>query len=231
MIMYWQVLMLITVSATDKNNRNAGKAQFSNYGSYSTISAPGVGIYSTVGKDSYATMDGTSMTAPIISGAVALMKASMIPSPPNKLFVYCKVPAWKPKAILGKLIQLDKALAKVKSGGIVDCTPVPSSGDVQVLLSWNNYNDLDLICTDPNGESVFFRNRNVSSGGQLEIDMNVEYPDSKKPIENIFWQPGSAPNGTYNVYLLYYKNHETTLNGTPYNIKVKYGGKTEEYKG
>jgi hypothetical protein len=90
---------------------------------------------------------------------------------------------------------------------------------------------LDLICTDPNGESVFFRNRNVSSGGQLEIDMNVEYPDSKKPIENIFWQPGTAPSGTYNVYLLYYKNHEPNINETPYNVKIKYGGKTEEYKG
>jgi hypothetical protein len=56
-------------------------------------------------------------------------------------------------------------------------------------------------------------------------------PDSKKPIENIFWQPGTEPNGTYNVYLLYYKNHEPNINETPYNIKVKYGGKTEEYKG
>lgn len=223
--------LFITVSATDRNNRNAAKAQFSNYGSYSTISAPGVGIYSTVGKDSYSTMDGTSMAAPIVSGAVALMKSINDTITTKRIICILQSTGLETKGNIGKLIQLDKALQKVSSGEEVDCTPAPSPGDVQILLSWNNYNDLDLICTDPNGESVFFRNRNVSSGGQLEIDMNVEYPDSKMPIENIFWQPGTAPNGTYNVYLLYYKNHEANLNETPYSIKVKYGGKTEEYKG
>ncbi|MBK6353106.1 MAG: hypothetical protein IPF46_06815 [Saprospiraceae bacterium] len=58
--------------------------------------------------------------------------------------------------------------------------------------------------------------------------MNVEYPDSKTPIENIYWQQGTAPNGTYNVYLLYYRQHETFAE-TPYKITVKQGGKTEEY--
>jgi subtilisin family serine protease len=223
--------LFITVSATDNNNRNSGKAQFSNYGPYSTISAPGVGIYSTVGKDGYAQMDGTSMAAPIVAGAVALMKSINNVITTKQIICILKSTGLETQGNIGKLIQLDKALQKVKSGEQVDCTPIPSSGDVQVLLNWNNYNDLDLICTDPNGESAFFRNRTVSSGGQLEIDMNVEYPDSKKPIENIFWQPGTEPNGTYNVYLLYYKNHEPNINETPYNIKVKYGGKTEEYKG
>lgn len=223
--------LFITVTATDRSNRSAAKAQFSNYGFYSTISAPGVGIYSSVGKDDYATMDGTSMAAPIVAGAIALMKSINNAITTKQIICILKSTGLETQGNIGKLIQLDKALQKVKSGEDVDCTPVPSSGDVQVLLSWNNYNDLDLICTDPNGESVFFRNRNVSSGGMLEIDMNVEYPDSKIPIENIFWQPGTAPNGTYNVYLLYYKNHEPGINETPFSIKVKYGGKTDEYKG
>lgn len=223
--------LFITVSATDKNNRNAAKAQFSNYGSYSTISAPGVGIYSTVGADDYTTMDGTSMAAPIVTGAVALMKSLNDTITTKQIICILKNTGLETQGNIGTLIQLDKALQKVRSGETVDCTPVPSSGDVQILLNWNNYNDLDLICTDPNGETVSFRNRSVSSGGQLEIDMNVEYPDTKTPIENIFWQSGTAPNGTYNVYLLYYKNHQPSINETPYNIKVKYGGKTEEYKG
>jgi subtilisin family serine protease len=223
--------LFITVSATDKYNRSAAKAQFSNYGSYSTISAPGVSIYSTVGKNSYKTMDGTSMAAPIVSGTVALMKSLDNAITTKQIICILQSTGLETQGNIGKLIQLDKALQKVKSGEEVDCTPVPSSGDVQVLLSWNNYNDLDLICTDPFGKSVFFRNRIVPSGGQLEIDMNVEYPDTKTPIENIFWQPGTAPNGTYNVYLLYYKNHQPNLNETPYSIKVKYSGKMEEYNG
>jgi hypothetical protein len=128
-------------------------------------------------------------------------------------------------------MQLNKALEKVKSGEVVDCTPVPSTGDVQVLLNWDNYNDLDLYCTDPRGETVWFKNKRVTSGGQLEIDMNVEYPDSKKPIENIYWSNGGAPSGTYNVYLVYFKKHEPNINETPYTIKVKYGNKSNEYKG
>lgn len=223
--------LFITVSAVDKDNQEFSKAQFSNYGSLSTVSAPGVSIYSTVGENGYATMDGTSMGAPIVAGAVALMKSINDTITNKQIICILQSTGVETQGNIGKLIQLDQALKVVKSGEHVDCTPTPSSGDVQVLLSWNNYNDLDLICTDPYGESIFFRNPRVSSGGQLEIDMNVEYPDSKSPIENIFWEPGSAPNGTYNVYLQYYKRHEPDLNETPYKITIKYGNETEYYQG
>ena len=60
--------------------------------------------------------------------------------------------------------------------------------------------------------------------------MNVEYPDSKTPIENIYWPPGAAPNGTYNVYVKYFKQHQN-IEANPYLITVKYGEKTDEYTG
>lgn len=223
--------LFITVSATDRNNRAVVKTQFSNYGPYTTVSAPGANIFSTSGKKGYAVMEGTSMAAPVVAGAVALMKSLNSAITTKQIICILQTTGLPTQGNIGRLLQLDKALQKVQSGAVVDCTPVPSSGDVQVLLSWGNYNDLDIICTDPYGETVFFRNRSVSSGGQLEIDMNVEYPDSKKPIENIFWKPGTAPAGTYNVYLLYYKNHEPDQNATDYRIMVKYNGKTEEYSG
>jgi subtilisin family serine protease len=222
--------LFITVSAVDKNNRAYNKADFSNYGQFSDISAPGVGIYSSVGKDGYQTMDGTSMAAPIITGAVALMKSLNDNLTNKQILCILQATGVETQGNIGKLVQLDKALQKVKSGEAVDCTPTPSTGDVQVLLSWNNYNDLDLIVTDPTDESIWFKNRSVSSGGQLEIDMNVEYPDSKTPIENIYWPTGEAPNGTYNVYLQYYKQHENTTEN-PYKITVKHGDKTDEYTG
>jgi hypothetical protein len=207
------------------------KAEFSNYGSYSTVSAPGVGIYSSVGKDGYQTMDGTSMAAPIVTGAVALMKSINDSITTKQIICILQSTGIETQGNIGKLIQLDKALAVVKSGETVDCTPTPSTGDVQVLLSWNNYNDLDLICTAPNGEEIWYKNPRTPSGGQLQIDMNREYPDSRTPIENIFWQPGSAPNGTYNVYLLYYARHEANIDETPYTVKVKYGEQTDDYEG
>lgn len=58
------------------------KAYFSNFGrypdirkDYSTVSAPGVDIYSAVPNGEYDYMQGTSMSAPIVSGTLALMKS------------------------------------------------------------------------------------------------------------------------------------------------------------
>ncbi|MDR1937444.1 MAG: S8 family serine peptidase [Tannerellaceae bacterium] len=223
--------LFVTVSAVDKNNRNLNKAEFSNYGPYATISAPGVGIYSSVGKDGYQTMDGTSMAAPIVTGAIALMKSLNDTLTTKQIICVLQNTGLDTQGNIGKLIQLDRALEVLNLGEAIDCTPAPSTGDVQILLSWNNYNDLDLICTDPQGETVWHKNQRVPSGGQLEIDMNREYPDSRTPIENIFWQLGGAPNGTYKVYLRYYAKHETNIDETPYTVKVKYGDKTDVYQG
>jgi len=223
----------IVVSAVDKSNREYHKAGFSNYGDYSTVSAPGVSIYSTVGNNDYQVMDGTSMAAPIVTGTIALMKSLNENLTAEQIVCIFQGTGIATDGKVGNLIQIDKALLKVQSGEFTDCDSrpeTPSTGDVQILLSWNNYNDLDLVCTDPNNETVWFKNKNISSGGKLEIDMNVNYPDSKTPIENIYWPTGGAPNGSYNVYLVYYKKH-LEINETPYKITVKYGDKTEVFTG
>jgi subtilisin family serine protease len=222
----------ITVSATDQNRNGLGKAEFSNYGGYSKVSAPGVGIYSTIGADSYKIMDGTSMAAPIVSGAVALMKSINGNLTTKQILCILENTGIPAQGSIGNFIQLDKALQEVSSiNNTEDCIPTPKTGDVQILLSWNNYNDLDLYCVDPNGEEVYFKNKNVSSGGQLDVDMNRNPQDSRNPIENIYWPTNAAPNGTYKVGLLYYKQHESNINETAYNIEVKYNGKVESYNG
>lgn len=223
----------IVVSATDQTNNPIHKANFSNYGDYSTISAPGTNIFSSVGRSDYTFMSGTSMAAPIVSGTVALMKSLNNGLTASQIICVLQQTGLHLNDQIGPLVQVDKALQMVKSGAFSACDSrpeVPSSGDVQVLLSWNNYNDLDLVCVDPNGEAVWFKNRRVASGGQLEIDMNVNYPDSKTPIENIYWPSGGAPDGTYNVYLIYYKKH-IEINETQYEITVKYSDKTDKFAG
>lgn len=66
---YDHVLSVAASTSTD------ARASFSNFGRYVDITAPGQGIYTTFFNDTYFTVDGTSFSAPIVSGAAALVWA------------------------------------------------------------------------------------------------------------------------------------------------------------
>ena len=62
----------ITVGAVDQNKY---PTDFTNYGSCTDISAPGKEIYSSYPQGQFCSCDGTSMSAPIVTGTIALMKS------------------------------------------------------------------------------------------------------------------------------------------------------------
>ncbi|PNJ93267.1 hypothetical protein CEP10_16435 [Cylindrospermopsis raciborskii S07] len=104
------------------------------------------------------------------------------------------------------------------------------TGDVQLSLSWNNYNDLDIHCIDPLGEEIYFSRKRSQSGGELDVDMNAGGKQSKEPVENIYWPPGGAPSGKYQVFVNYYGQYDDA-DLTTFTVGVKEKSKTQEFSG
>lgn len=106
------------------------------------------------------------------------------------------------------------------------------TGDVQISLIWNNFNDLDLHVICPDGEKIYFGNRTSECGGELDVDMNVS-PTSEEPVENVYWKEGSAPEGEYKVFVNHYCNHALPNCGDPTSFKVaiRIGSFIEEFSG
>jgi Ca-activated chloride channel family protein len=104
------------------------------------------------------------------------------------------------------------------------------SGDVRVSLIWNNRNDLDLHVINPRGEEVYYARRTDSLGGMLDIDMNVR-GETTKPVENIFWGLGRAPQGRYQVFVQNYGFHESDRSPTPFRVEIKNGNQYSYFEG
>jgi hypothetical protein len=91
----------------------------------------------------------------------------------------------------------------------IEGEPALGTGDVQVILRWDNTADLDLHVVDPAGEEIYFSIPTSSSGGQLDVDANGDC-SGDPPVENVFWPTGGAPNGNYQVSVVYYGSCDAT---------------------
>ena len=147
---------VFSVAATDSSNR---LATFSNYGVTTVdVAAPGVGIYSTVPGNGYASYSGTSMATPHVTGTVALLAAANPQATAAQirtaiLSTAVPLPALAGKVATGGLVNAAAALAAVGGGGggggeppaqpaptadVIDVSPDPRttsvSADLQLTL-------------------------------------------------------------------------------------------------
>ncbi|MBM3454407.1 MAG: peptidase S8 [Bacteroidetes bacterium] len=75
-----ELVHILTVGASTRNDSEALVAGFSNFGSYQVdVFAPGFEIYNTVPQSEYMNLQGTSMAAPMVAGMAAML-ASYYPT-------------------------------------------------------------------------------------------------------------------------------------------------------
>jgi subtilisin family serine protease len=158
----------ICVAATDSHD---GLASFSDYGAGSVdLAAPGVGILSTV-PGGYASMSGTSMATPHVSGAAALALSAGYESVWTLKATILR--AVDPLSSLSGLVATDgrldvcKAIPACSGLPAIDPVPPPTVGDFS--LSANGAKQM----VSPGASTTFTVTATPSAGFMGQVDLTV----------------------------------------------------------
>ena len=110
-----------------------------------------------------------------------------------------------------------------------------SEGSISASLSWDNYNDLDLIIEESDGNLIYFKKKRSSTNGILDVDANANNSTkrSRMPVENIQWPNGNAPKGEYLVKVMFYRKapDEADNGSTPFRVRLTHNRKTRLVSG
>jgi len=99
-------------------------------------------------------------------------------------------------------------------------------GAVNVILTWNSEDDLDLDVICPTGEQIYFSDK-TKCGGTLDIDANSGSNPMTSPVENITWPQGAAPPGVYKVEVNPYTRRSST-GPVEYKVELRINGEVKE---
>lgn len=170
-------------------NKSLTATDFTNYGVGSNISAPGEDIYSSFPVKSFRYCDGTSMAAPIVSGTIALMKSLKKNLTVVQALGVLQASGRKIQGNVPPMVQVDKALAFVKSGKF----PNPIQG--------NGIRNQPIIDNGDNGTGVIGSGEDGAASGTVPQapDQSTNYDEIRKLIriyqEKIRELEKQLPNG------------------------------------
>lgn len=106
------------------------------------------------------------------------------------------------------------------------------TGDIQATLRWNSADDLDLSVTDPSRQTIDYQNRQIASGGTLDVDANAACEGTTTtPVENIFWPTGRAPQGSFNIGVNLYSRCGGSSGPIPFTLTLLVQGTTQTFNG
>lgn len=101
---------------------------------------------------------------------------------------------------------------------------------MRVSLAWFNTDDLDLHVREPDGNHIYFGNKNGPStnSGKLDVDMNV-IRLVRDPVENVRWVDRPL-TGTHQVLVHNYNRRESIDVGFEVEIETSAGVETLRYE-
>lgn len=98
-----------------------------------------------------------------------------------------------------------------------------AGGDIQVSVTWDTPADVDLHVVEPGGAEIYYGAPSSASGGVLDIDANAACATSDLTQENIGWQAGTAPPGSYIVRVDYWDACGATVTDYVVTISLRPG--------
>ncbi|MBZ5623759.1 MAG: S8 family serine peptidase, partial [Acidobacteriia bacterium] len=188
---------VIAVAATDRNDLFGS---FSNFGRHTVhVGAPGVSILSTVRNNSYAAFSGTSMAAPHVAGAAALLKAQN-PSLDWRAIKNLLLSSAEPVvALSGKTItggRLNVYSAMSCSNESLFSPLFPYGNATVVTGSTITFAALNIDCAQPAGNVTV----GIDSGAETVILRDDGASGDTVTGDGIYtaqWSPATAGNHTY----------------------------------
>ena len=93
-------------------------------------------------------------------------------------------------------------------------------GNPRFNLQFTNHEnvDIDLVVETPGGDLIYWGNP-AAENGVLDIDCLCRECENG-PNENIFWEDGTAPSGTYTFWIQYFEGCSGLNESAEYTVYV-----------